>query len=224
MKKIIQYGGNINQTDAFGYTPLHICLSYKDRPENVTYLKNRLEIAEMLMNMGADADIRTVNKMTLLMIALRGNCPEHVSLVLNLCPPDVTAVDKFGRTALHHCIIKAKELKGLKEDLEESEIKHNQEIFDMLNTSKMDPDSICLYGKKVVNYKAEESTRLMEDVIDRQINDSQEIFNMLINSKIDPDSMDVFGKKAVYYTNFLDQQQRELFQQQLKDKQDEKVR
>ena len=64
----------------------------------------------------------------------------------------------------------------------------------------------------------------MEDVIDRQINDSQEIFNMLINSKIDPDSMDVFGKKAVYYTNFLDQQQRELFQQQLKDKQDEKVR
>ena len=145
VKKIIQYGGNINQRDVFGYTPLHICLSYKDLPENVTYLKNRLEIAEMLMNMGADADIRTVNKMTLLMIALRGNCPEHVSLVLNLCPPDVTAVDKFGRTALHHCIIKAKELKGLKEDLEESEIKHNQEIFDMLNTSKMDPDSMSLW-------------------------------------------------------------------------------
>ena len=152
-RKLLHYGASINQTNVFGYTPLHACLTYKDLPKNESYLQNRLGIIKMLLDSGVDINIRTVNGMTPLMNAVRGNVKEHVSLLLkSLSESDVLVTDKFGRTALHHCIIKAVELKGLVGMMEEWELGDNQEIFNMLIESKIDLNLEDDFGKKAVYY------------------------------------------------------------------------
>ncbi|XP_066915808.1 uncharacterized protein [Clytia hemisphaerica] len=154
VRKLLKHGANINQQNVFGHTPLHACLTYKDLPKNEDYLKNRLEIVELLFNSAADANIRTVNGMTPLMTAVRGNVSEHVSLLLKLLTGeyDLLATDKFGRTALHHCIIKANEIKGLVGAMKGWGIADNKEIFEMLIKSRIKPNLEDCFGKKAIYY------------------------------------------------------------------------
>ena len=73
------------------------------------------------------------------MTAAKGNSgvnSEYVSLILDKSPSTLNAVDKFGRTALHHCVISAGEAIKLQ----------------MLIDSNIDRNITDVYGKKAVYY------------------------------------------------------------------------
>ncbi|XP_057301397.1 putative ankyrin repeat protein RBE_0921 [Hydractinia symbiolongicarpus] len=106
IQKVIEWGADVNQKNCFGYTPLHTSLIYKEKlrpslsyPEEV---KNRIEVSRVLLENGADINTRDINQMTPLMGAAKENNFHSVKLCIE-CRADVNAIDKFGRTALHHC-------------------------------------------------------------------------------------------------------------------------
>ena len=91
MKTFVSLGGNINCSDGFGYTPLHW-----------SAIKGKLEMAGLLIEMGAILDARCLNyKFTALHCAINENQNAVMELLINK-GADFMARDKDGNTPLHY--------------------------------------------------------------------------------------------------------------------------
>lgn len=134
----MESGGDINQKNIFGQTPLHSSITNylssgpKKDPKNFLFFK-------FLMDNGADINIRASNGVTPLMTTVHRKASDtlrYVSLLLERNPSSLNDIDKFGRTVLHHCVLFSSE----------------PDVFQKIINSGINRDIADVNGKKAVYY------------------------------------------------------------------------
>ncbi|XP_063693834.1 uncharacterized protein LOC134825532 [Bolinopsis microptera] len=123
---LIKHGADVNTTDKFGETPLHVAASDKsavevakllleqgaevnikdyggDTPLHVAARKNRVELAKVLLEQGAEVNTKNSNGETPLYLAASNKSVEVVKLLLEH-GADVNTKSSNGSTPLHYAI------------------------------------------------------------------------------------------------------------------------
>ncbi len=104
IEALIKAGADVNLRNAWGQTPMYVCC-YNSTPLRFS---NTSWFIELLHKYGADVNNQDVNTCTPLMHAVIQNNHDIIDVLL-LCGANVNAVDKNGRSALHHCILSGKD-------------------------------------------------------------------------------------------------------------------
>lgn len=127
-KFLIAIGADVNVTDNYNYTPLHLSI-YRKLEETPEISQQKQEIAELLINKGADVNARTIDGMTPLYSAAYEGLVGIARLLIDN-GADVNASDDYNYTPLHLAVYG-----GYKE------------LVELLITSGANVDAKSKYGK-----------------------------------------------------------------------------
>ena len=97
VKKLIREGADVNKKNEFGYTPLHMALAGENK-----------EMAELLLNNGADPRIQDKNGSTALHYAYERNMTDIAKKIIDMFPETLSIEDKYGNQPLWTAVMNAK--------------------------------------------------------------------------------------------------------------------
>lgn len=101
-KFLIAIGADVNVTDSYDYTPLHLSI-YRKLEETPEISQQKQEIAELLMSKGADVNARTIEGVTPLYSAAYEGLVGIARLLIDN-GADVNAGDDYNYTPLHMAV------------------------------------------------------------------------------------------------------------------------
>ena len=97
VKKLIQEGADVNKKDEFGYTPLQKALANEHD-----------EMAELLLNNGADTSIQDNDGNTALHYAYVWNMTDIAKKIIDMFPETLSIENKYGNQPLWTAVMNAK--------------------------------------------------------------------------------------------------------------------